>query len=68
MVHISNLKLEDLNREIEALQDKANKLEKDTIKSEKELISVLEQLDTSMGKNRELTKRIKQLENQMRAL
>jgi hypothetical protein len=41
-------------------------LEKDTIKSEQELKTAIGQLDTGMAKNKEQTKRVKQLENQLR--
>lgn len=68
MVNSTSKKLEQLNKEIEDLRDKTNKLEKECMKNEQELRNTSEQLDLAVVKNKEQTKRLKQLENHLRGV
>jgi uncharacterized protein YlxW (UPF0749 family) len=60
-VNNTNKKLDQLNREIDDLRDKTNKLEKDCIRSEQELKSTTDALEIAIAKNKDQTKRIKLL-------
>jgi septal ring factor EnvC (AmiA/AmiB activator) len=68
LVGTTNKKLEQLNREIEELRDKTARLEKDFLKNELELKNTTEALELSIIKNKEQTKRLKQLEGNLRAV
>jgi chromosome segregation ATPase len=67
-VSTTNKKLDQLNREIEDLKDKTNKLEKECIKNEQELRNTTETLELSITKNKDQTRRLKQLEGQLRGV
>ena len=68
MVGNTSKKLEQLNREVSDLQDKTNKLEKECLRSEQEMRNTGEQLDAAVTKNKEQSKLLKQMENQLRGV
>jgi DNA repair exonuclease SbcCD ATPase subunit len=68
LVGNTNKKLDQLNREIEELKDKTNRLEKDFLRNDQELKSTTDALELAIAKNRDQTKRLKQLEGNLRAV
>ena len=66
VVATTNRKLDQLNEEHEELRDKTNKLEKECQKSQTEYKNVCDNLDSTIGKNKELTNKLKGLEQNLR--
>lgn len=64
----SNKKLDQLNREIEELKDKTNRLEKDFMKNDQEMRNTSEALELAIAKNKDQTKRLKLLEGNLRGV
>jgi len=50
------------------LKDKTNRLEKDFLKNDQDLRNTTEALELAIGKNKDQTKRLKQLEGNLRAV